>query len=1010
MATDNIFKFVSLRPPRKPSSKNSKVGFVRYDKGRKSPFHKALDQLKDDNLGMKARKMAEEYIRSEVYNPDISDEVQLAKKLFETSTPEEAREVVKKETGKNLDSFLKSRDIENKWNQLWDSLYAQSISPHIDPEGRGNIHNGIKAIEYLRAIQKSDDEMPPLIDDSKFKPVIPKEIIPKQPKDDNAASPEEKDREETLAKFNSLYEELKQMDKAASDIKNTDVGYRSVLQRKVALTDTEISDASIGAFKEFKLFDLKNPILRNIGKSAVTDTNYLIKDKTGDEEVETTSMIIPSTKPWIFDDFGQKKLKKNTQSILRNHKKEFEELESAQIISRLNIKMADKVKGFFNETTKTQQSYIVNTTGLQWIAANLPTWTNVSPTKAKPKPKPKPKSGSASARGIKPLGIGDLLVVKQELQKYTAGEVAHIENIMGTEKKNRTHLRMRETEEITITETEEIEESERDLQTTERFELQKETQKTIESEMSVEAGVSVSASYGVVTATANANFGLSQSSSESTRNATNYAKEVVDRSLSRITQKSREERTRRSLERFEEKNEHGFDNTANQDHVIGIYRWVDKHYKARVINYGKRLMMEFILPEPAAFYIHTQENKELEGINAVKPEVPTIWGRPLEPTDLTKSNYTDFIAAYNVQDSEAYPDEIVRVSSSVADAPGAGGKKNVHFAKESDKLKVPDGYQAIDFYGYSSLGGYKNKYMYLFIGGTDFSNASVYGLEGIIPMSVNGWGADYNASIAVKCELKPEGISAWQIKTFQAIMNAYENAMATYNEEVAAAEIQEGVKIEGRNPDFNRTIEQEELKKGALRMLTNNFAKTEVSGTWRYNEFFNAMKDNGQYGYPEFDIEEAQVEGKIIQFFEQAFEWANITYRFYPYYWGRKSDWDETYNKEDTDTDFSNFLRAGAARLVIPVHPSYTETVLHYMYTNEIWNGGEPPVLDDPLFISIIDEIKSETDSDLGGDLPGCSLESGYPCLSDEWDVKVPTNLVYLQEDSELPDFTEEDS
>ena len=237
-------------------------------------------------------------------------------------------------------------------------------------------------------------------------------------------------------------------------------------------------------------------------------------------------------------------------------------------------------------------------------------------------------------------------------------------------------------------------------------------------------------------------------------------------------------------------------------------------------------------------------------------------------------------------------------------------------------------------------------------------------------------------------------------------MNAYENALADYNEQIAAAEIQSGIAIQGRNPKFNRTIEKEELRKGALRMLTNNFAKTKVSGNWRYSESFNAMRDNQNYSYPEFDIDEAQVEGKIIQFFEQAFEWNNITYRFYPYFWGRKNDWDETYGKEDTDTNFTDFLRAGAARVVVPVHPAYTEAILHYMHTNEIWNGGEPPTLDDPLFISIVDEIKSDTNADLGANLPSCSIDSGYPCLADEWDVKVPTNLVYLQKDSDLPDFT----
>ena len=153
-----------------------------------------------------------------------------------------------------------------------------------------------------------------------------------------------------------------------------------------------------------------------------------------------------------------------------------------------------------------------------------------------------PEPASPAARGIRPLGVGDLLVVQQELVGYRPGEVAHIENVLQSEHKTRTHTRTRETEEIFVVETEELEETERDLQSTERFELQKETERTIESEMAIEAGLSVTASYGVVSATATASFAYNQSRSESNRVASQFAKETIDRSVSRIMRRTREER------------------------------------------------------------------------------------------------------------------------------------------------------------------------------------------------------------------------------------------------------------------------------------------------------------------------------------------------------------------------------------------------------------------------------------------------------------------------------------
>lgn len=46
---------------------------------------------------------------------------------------------------------------------------------------------------------------------------------------------------------------------------------------------------------------------------------------------------------------------------------------------------------------------------------------------------------------------------------------------------------------------------------------------------------------------------------------------------------------------------HGFNNTAGTTHIRGIYRWVDKKYKAQLFDYGKRLFLKFDVPEPAFF-------------------------------------------------------------------------------------------------------------------------------------------------------------------------------------------------------------------------------------------------------------------------------------------------------------------------------------------------------------------------------------------------------------------------
>jgi hypothetical protein len=267
----------------------------------------------------------------------------------------------------------------------------------------------------------------------------------------------------------------------------------------------------------------------------------------------------------------------------------------------------------------------------------------------------------------------------------------------------------------------------------------------------------------------------------------------------------------------------------------------------------------------------------------------------------------------------------------------------------------------------------------------------------IIQISVNSYDViSYTMNAYMLVELTQEALDQWQIQTFEKIMTAYKALQAEYEQKIAAREVQTGIAIKGQNPIINREIEKTELKKHCIKMLMD---------TYQFGSF-DAMKDTigtppgffpvGDISIPpDFDIFDALNEGKIIQFFEQAFEWENITYLFYPYFWGRVSQWTHKIMTYDTDPLFTKFLQAGSARVTIPVHPAYDDAVMYFLENNgAIWKGGEAPRLKDSMFISIAEELRNQTD-----DLAGATPE-GKP-----WEVVLPTTLVWLQPDDKLPSF-----
>jgi hypothetical protein len=641
---------------------------------------------------------------------------------------------------------------------------------------------------------------------------------------------------------------------------------------------------------------------------------------------------------------------------------------------------------------------------------------------------------------IRPLGIGDLKVVKETLLAYVAGEVAHIENILKGESNERRYRKLDRTETTFSTLQEETRDTERDTQSTERFELKREAEQTIKEDMSIKAGLNVTASYGPIVATATGDFAYSTSKQEAQKSASNFARDVVDRSVSKVQTLTRTERTTKTLSEAEDTTTHGVDNATGTKHVIGIYRWVDKHYRAQIYNYGVRLMLEFVIPEPAAFYRAAHAGDAVK-VDATPPAaflndfnfLDVMIGlripapvRELRATDLTASTYMLYAARYGATGINPPPPLYESVGATLAKDGVADG---VTVAITSDKLLVPAGYQLSYYRATASVvWGHQAKFS-VQIGrdiyrplnmkvanvdpieltavpesppphaeaamettepGPSVKPGDPRPLSGIVPFSATSYDVR-GFAVTVECVCKRDdavALSKWQLETFEKIQAAYQALQTAYEQKVTQAKAGQGITIEGQNPATNRAVEQTELKKLCITMMTG-----------QHFDQFNAMTASTP---PEVDVLAALRQGPVIQFLEQAFEWEQMTYVFYPYYWARKSNWLPIAGVTDPDPLFQQFLTAGACRVVVPVPLAYIDAVLFLLQTpgpdlsKKVWGGGPRPTLGSDLYKSIAQELRDQTD-DLAGAKPDPDVEP--------WEYKLPTTLVWLQPDDTLPTF-----
>lgn len=590
----------------------------------------------------------------------------------------------------------------------------------------------------------------------------------------------------------------------------------------------------------------------------------------------------------------------------------------------------------------------------------------------------KPAAPMPTGHGsVRPVGVGDLLLVREHVLRYEGGEVAHVENVLRSESMSRETRRLERAEQVVLTETETTKEEQRDTQTTERFSLKRETSDTIKTDTQFKAGIEVSAKYGpFIEVKANAEYATQTTTESAAKQAAEFSKDVVARSVSKIVERVREQRTTTNINEFEEKFKHAFDNTTGAGHVAGVYQWIDKVVQAQVYNYGKRLLFDVIVPEPATAYLSGKLDSKAEGEKLLKPDVFKTLAK-----DIDASNYQKLGALYDAVGLEPPPPPVKTISK----AWDGSNLQPPHITTKSEILPIDDGY----FAKYARIEGQWNVYagaVWTIVVGNAFVNmfdgpwyVDMAGEVGSVPVAMTTvMNSAFAATVEIFCERTQRAIEQWQLKTHAVITQAYIAKRANY--ERALADAQAGVQILGRNPLINRRVIEMELRKHCITLVTG-----------QHFDSFGALELSSQ-GYPQTSLPAAEAQGAYVRFFEQAFEWDHMSFFFYPYYWSWKPAWPKRALLDDVDPLFGDFLRAGAARAVFPVRPGFEAAVVHYLETGKIWEGGVPPDISGSTYLPIVKEIQQSQGA------PEGEVPVGEP-----WLVRLPTTLVRLRPNDDLP-------
>jgi hypothetical protein len=623
--------------------------------------------------------------------------------------------------------------------------------------------------------------------------------------------------------------------------------------------------------------------------------------------------------------------------------------------------------------------------------------------------------------GVNKLGIGVFRKVEQEVCCYVPGEVSYIENILAREYKERSTRSLTSTE----TTTEDITEVENELQsdtaTTTRNELNSEIASVLANENSTSFGTTLGVSAKILGAEVDSNntfeIAGSNSASESDTQSAIYAQEITQTAMERILQKTTSKRTTKMLQEFEENNRHGFDNREGTQHVTGVYRWVDIIYTNRLINYGKRLMIEFVVPEPAKFYKmiidEKEKQKKKKSVKPIPPVSPKDQGIN-SSLDIDKEDYLAQIKPFGI--TVASPNKQTNISKAYGPDDDPKSPNNPDGKEEAYNYNL-DFMQFGDYSKHEAVEANSNhNFDYKFNGTTNngtyftlkianhttrydkdqlknepssagiqnFSENEDYAFtppkKGSLEISVNiknVW--DFAVNLDIKLEMI---FTEWQKYVYNEVINAYnaqvdeyDIALAEYNKEkekTESAKVEEE-KVAILSTDTCRSIEKIELQRLCIELLTKPFGIEQGKDFYDTNECkVPTVRQNSQW----------EEYASHVKFFEQAFEWSLMSYIFYPYYWADPCQWEKIANTSvNGDAIFGGFLQSGMARMVVPVRRGFEQAINYYIASGVIWNGGGLVMdLHDDLYLSIDEE-----------------LEQVEGIVENEWETRMPTTLTIVQ-------------